>query len=736
MTAPAQSPFMKHGPAIALVVLLAFLALGIYRKSSATTVPPFFDSLSYYTKSKRVWEQLHQKVSLRRTLNVEPVVRPPGCALIGYPFGFSNDYHGFYFRTVFAPIALWVLALWLIARQTIPSGANRWTAACLIGGFASFSMFYHFDYNPALDATRGFCHTWGMQDCVIASLGALATALVFLSARKQSIGLAFAGSIVGAWTLLIKPSGMLVMALVFWTWLIETAIRHWPLNRAWKNDRGFRLYAITTGSLLLLVFGSVFVSCIRSKYLSAENWKYMSGAVKILYSSLGSMLSLSTLDSWVSPTLGWHWFVFLGLAITALCVTWTARLFRGMLKADDWRLPAALLGFAGALYWWFFMAGLQVRYLFPFILVFLTAIFPCLLRLIATLRPWSCSLLGAVSIAPALLVSGAVLVKECPLRLQHALGISVTAGGYSDEVQIGNALVSEARTRQSPAIVYSFEADVSAGIVHGVGELANLAAPGKPGVLWYFAFDWTRGSLIRRTDLLNSGYVLFRPTGNAKALLSAADASDPRVEAATCVAWFEELDENAGVQVVLNNSIRLLRIVDRQKLNAAFEKLMSAHQWRELFTKENSLTTLSAMSHKFGASTETLFHASPDQNAATIRPNASLSVTAEAGRILLRVSGTDPALQLPEIEVPSQRNLIVRLCLTSPVPSRIEIRHAVEKADAPGTIRTIAQEIAVGENELYVLLPSEDGRIRITFHPAAWVEHLAIEDIEVRAVPQ
>ncbi len=727
---------MKHGPAIALLVLLAILALGIHRKSSATTVPPFFDSLSYYTKSKRVWEQLHQKVSLRRTLNVEPVVRPPGCALISYPFGFSADYHGFYFRTIFVPIALWVLALWLIAQRMIPPGADRWTAACLIGGLASFSMFYHFDNNPALDATWGFCHTWGMQDGVIASLGALATALVLLSARAQSVALALAGSLVGAWTLLIKPSGMLVMALVFWTWLIETAIRHWPLNRAWKNDRAFRRYTFAAGSVLLLVFVSVFISCIRSKYLSAENWKYMSGAVKILYSSLGSALSLSSLDSWISPTLGWHWFIPLALAVIVLCFTWIIRGFRGRWEADDLRLPAALLGLAGALYWWFFMAGLQVRYLFPFILIFLTAIFPCLLGLIADLPRWSRRALRTLFLTPAILVAGAVLARECPVRMQHALGISVTAGGYQDEVQIGNVLVSEARARQSAVIVYSFEADVSAGIIHGVGEVANLAAPGQAGVHWYFAFDWTRGSLIRRTDILNSGYVLFRPTGNAKALLSVIDVTDARAEAATWVAWFEELDESAGVQIIAGNSLRLLRIVDRQKLNAAFEKLIAAHQWRELFRAENSLTAVSATAHKFAASKDTLFHASADQNAASLRPNSSFSMATEAGRIQLRVTGTEPALQLPALDVPAAHHLIVRLRLTSPEPNRIEIRYAAEGAEESGAKHAVTQEIAVGENELYILVPCEAGRVHLTLHPAAWVDALAIEDIEIKALPQ
>ena len=734
MTNPAHSLLGRHGPAITLLILLAVIGIGIDSKSSTAKIPPFFDSLSYYTKSKRVWEQLHHGWSLRKTLNAEPVVRPPGCALIGYPFGFSPDYRGFYFRTVFFPIAMWMLALWMIAQHAIPPGPNRWTAACLIGGFASFSMFYHFDFNPALDETWGFCHTWGMQDCVLASLSALATALVFLSARKQSIGLAFAGGIVGAWTLLIKPSGMLVMALVFWTWLIETGIRRWPVNHAWKNDRAFRRYAISAGSMLVLVFASLLVVCIRSKYLSPENWKYMSAAVTTLYASLPSSFSPKVLNSWIFPALGWHWFLFLAVVVFLLAVRRLASLFCGRWQAEDCRFPAALLGFAGGMYWWLFMAGQQVRYLFPFILVFLTAIFPDLIRLTGRLRPWSRGLLRAASITPAILVSGLVLAGQSSIPLQRAIGISatVTNDEYKDELKIGEALVTEAHTREAPVIVYSLDAGVSAGIIHGVGEMANLAAPDKPGVHWYFAFDWTRGALLRRTDLLNSEYIIFRPTGNAKASLVSKGIGDWNAESQVFAGWFEKLDGDAGVHVLVRNSLCLLRIVDKQKLNTAFEKLMSEHQWRELFVAENSLSSRSSLPQQFGASRDVLFHASSAQDAVALNPNAAISSSHPAGSIILRPPTGEPGLHIPDLELRANSHLIVRICLDSPSISVIEIRYASENGSRFGALQTVWKEVFKGSNELYVLVPLDGGHLRISFHSP---QDLPLRDIELRAIP-
>ena len=738
MTAGWKRLFARHGPAIALLLFLSCLGFGIHVKSSAATVPPFFDSLSYYTKAKRVWEQIGQG-SFRNTFNVEPVLRPPGATLISYPFGFSKDYRGFYFRSVFFPIVIWALALWLLARAIAPPGVHRWTSVFLIGGFTSFSMFYHFDYNPAVDGKWDFCHTWGMQDCFLASLGALATSLTLLSARQRSLGLAIFGSLVAGWTLLVKPAGLLLMMLVFWTWLGEICIQYWPVNRSWKLDRAFRRYVTAAGLVFPLVFTTVFLLCVNSKYLSAENWNYMSGALKVLYATLAEGFSLRLLDSWVSPALGWHWFVFLAAAISALVITHLARAFRGRWQPEDWRFPAAIVGLSGGLYWWLFMAGQQVRYFFPFILVFLTAIFPDLLRLMVQFPSRSRGVLCAAAAAPALLVLAVVPAMHSPLSLQRALGVSVTVGGFTDEMQIGESLVREVGGCQvAQRNVYALESSVSEGIVNAVCELARLEEPERPVIGWYFAFDWTRGFLVSRTNLLDSHYIYFRPVRHAKEVLSQAEIPDAETESKLFTAWFGKLDERSGVQVLLRNRCGLLRIVDRQKLNQAFDKLVATHRWRDRFTAEDSLTSSSAMPHRFSAARESLFYASAVKNAHSLLPNTDLSLTPEATRIVLHVSGGEPSLQLPDLDVPANLDVMVRVRIDSEIGSHIEIRRALGDAQGFGSPRTVARyELAVGSNELYFPAFSCDGsRVRITLNPEAPFRHLALEDIEVRAIPK
>ncbi len=730
--------FARHGPAIALLLFLSCLGFGIHAKSSIATVPPFFDSLSYYTKAKRVWEQIGQG-SFRSTFNVEPVIRPPGATLVSYPFGFTKDYRGFYFRSVFLPITIWALALWLLARTIAPPGANRWTAVSLIAGFTSFSMFYHFDYNPLVDGKWDFCHTWGMQDCFLASLGALATSLTLLSARKRSLGLAVCGSVVAGWTLLVKPAGLLLMMLVFWTWLVEICIQHWPVNRRWKVDRGFRSYMIAAGIVFPLVFTVVFLLCLNSKYLSSENWSYMSGALKVLYATLAKGFSLRLLDSWVSPALGWHWFAFLAAATSVLGITHLLRAFRGRLQPEDWRFFAAIVSVSGGFYWWFFMAGQQIRYFFPFILVFLTTIFPDLLRLATQLRSKSRVLLCATTVAPALFVLASVLAKHSPLPLQRALGVSVTPGGFTDEIQIGEALVREVGGCQvAQRNVYTLESNVSEGIVNAVCELARLENPERPVIGWYFAFDWTRGFLASRTNLLDSHYIFFRPIRHTKEVLSHAEIPDAETESKLFAAWFGSLDERSGVRVILRNRCGLLRIVDRQKLNQAFDKLVAAHRWRDRFTAEDSLKLSSAMPYKFSAGKESLFYASAIKNAPALLPNTDMSLTPEAARIGLHVSGSEPSLQLPDLDVPANRDVMVRVRIDSEIGSHIEIRRALGSTQGFGDPRTVARyELAVGSNELYFPAFSCDGaRVRITLNPEAPVRHLALEDIEVRAIPK
>ena len=730
-----HSTFHKYGPPTLLLVLLLVIGFGIHEKSVATKIPPIFDSLNYYQKSKEVWEQLSHG-HIKNTFNVaRPVFRPPGVALVSYPFGFTKEYSGFFFRNAYIPIVIWVSALWFLSLGIVTSSGQRWLAAALIAGFASFSMFYHFTYDQEIDGPWGFSHPWGMQDCLLASLGSLTAALLMLSARKRSIGLSVAGALVGAWALLIKPTGALLMPLVFWVWMIETWIQNWPLRSTWRLDRSFRIYVVSAASITATAFSAIFLVCVRTKYLSAETRAFFSGALKVVKDSFSSPMSLSYLNRLVSPSLGWHWFIFLFVTISLLAARFVYCAVRLRLKPEDFRFPAALLGLSGGLYWWWSGEGVQVRYVFPFILVFVTGILPDLIRFASRLRFSTRVWFASLCFVPSVLVCSLVLTKEGSVPIQRAMGVSVRTGAYDEELRIANHLLSEVRMRNAPVLGYSLEADSQFGIIHGVSEIARIADPEKPYVGWHMAFDWARGFLISQTKLLSSGYILYRtPIGDVKSLLETKEIATSQTESDFFKAWFDQLGDEAGIRVVLRGGYSLLQIVDQLKFDQAFENLKDSHKWRELFTAENALTSNSAMPQKFGASKATLFRASPDQNVSALQPNADMSIASERDRIVLYLTGDDPVMQLPDLAVPPKHDVMVRICLDSPAKTSIAVRYATGAASGFGASQPLAQELFIGFNELYFLVPSEGARVRITLNPTKPTKRLSIRDIELRAV--
>src|SRR5436305_4338250 len=97
-------------PAVAVLWLL-LLALEMWPMVQQSVQPPVYDTLTYFQKAKNFWAAVSM-LKLTNPLNLEPVFRPPGTILMSYPVGFTNDFHGFYFRSIFIPILLLVAAVY------------------------------------------------------------------------------------------------------------------------------------------------------------------------------------------------------------------------------------------------------------------------------------------------------------------------------------------------------------------------------------------------------------------------------------------------------------------------------------------------------------------------------------------------------------------------------------------------------------------------------------------------
>src|SRR5205823_5030849 len=125
---------------------------------------------SYYQKAYNLWTAIHGGHWFN-PLNLEPTVRPPGTVLISYPLGFERDPRGFYFRSIFMPAALMILAALVAAHRRSRTMSHAWRGALIAVLFSTPSLFYQFAITP-----NTFASYWGMVDGFLSGFAALAAA--------------------------------------------------------------------------------------------------------------------------------------------------------------------------------------------------------------------------------------------------------------------------------------------------------------------------------------------------------------------------------------------------------------------------------------------------------------------------------------------------------------------------------------------------------------------------------
>jgi hypothetical protein len=92
------------------------LGLGIWLHTRATTQPPLGDAFSYYAKAYYFWADWRGGQGFH-PFDIWPFFRPPGTVLMSYPFGFNADPQWFFFRSVFFPAILMLLAAVIVSHR-------------------------------------------------------------------------------------------------------------------------------------------------------------------------------------------------------------------------------------------------------------------------------------------------------------------------------------------------------------------------------------------------------------------------------------------------------------------------------------------------------------------------------------------------------------------------------------------------------------------------------------------
>jgi hypothetical protein len=145
--------------------------------------------------------------------------------------------------------------------------------------------------------------------------------------------------------------------------------------------------------------------------------------------------------------------------------------------------------------------------------------------------------------------------------------------------------------RQRAEFVYSLADDTNDATLTSLCYQHKLFYPEKPRIMVRRALDWMRSSVHRINEIYSSDYLLFSPSEDRGAGVS-AQAGTPiesfYAERSVFIAWASSLAPVDGVEVVIDSpSARLLHVRDRASLRRSLLRLVSTYRWRPVFTDAN-----------------------------------------------------------------------------------------------------------------------------------------------------
>jgi hypothetical protein len=564
---------------------LAAVALLIWFHARVSTQPPIYDAFTYYYKAKLVWgEVLHHHLGWRHLLNIEPSFRPPGTTLMSYPFGFDADFRGFYFRSVFFPVALVFASVFVAAWRPESSTRSQRLTALTAVFLSTLSMFFYFE--PYAGGPPAISH-WGLVDSYLTGLAALTMAAGVRSIVGKSWHWAVVSTLLAILDIFTKPSGVLIAAasgvVIAIGWL-------WNLYRAWPLIDGRRVALRRTAGLFAFqaaFLGAAVLAATHSNYLGPANMNYGNAAIQVMRAEM--VLPFGVLMGIVHGGLG----PFIPIWASAVAILWVLQRWWSRRTVVEGRETDDLLAILSAatlllgIWFWLIESGAetQIRYFTPFLYVaFACAVAPSirmLSRCAAVARWCVCAVMLAGTVNMTLLLA----LPDPSLAWQLASGVNVKSGTRAAGVRQAEAILAATPPDSSTILIYSFVQGITDAMFDSVFAMQSLKAP-LPRIGVRRPVDWQRPSTFRVDEILTATYILFDPSAAQATLPERVD--DYATEQTVFDTWAKNLTAADGVERISSepDSV-LLRITDRAALRHSLEALIASHRWRELFLAEN-----------------------------------------------------------------------------------------------------------------------------------------------------
>lgn len=560
-----------------LVLVIAWLALigvTVWSYAAAEVEPPVWDALSYAAKAFYFWDAIGHG-NIFNPLNLPPTVRPPGTILMSYPFGFTTAFAGYYFRSIFWPIILLTAAVYIVGHSRETSQPSSWLISTMAMTLCGMPVLYQFELNDTLRAIS----FWGLVDNFLAGVAAVAIASAVRSVRTLSPWWAIVAALAAALSFMIKPAGLLVMAVVGASWLILIGFRiGWKPTRL-RQPALARYFAIGLFGAAT-IYGLTIAAAFFSEYLSANNIAWGSRALAVLQHDFSISANFGVLYFFVQHSFGYVVPLLIGAGLICAFVT------RGEIGAAVVAVVCLVVG----IWFWIFETELtQIRYFLPFGAMAFVVVTPSLLFRFGSLPSGVRIGLAAVILAPTAAVTLLLLHPQPPLSWQRLLNVNLSSGLFRAENQQASAFLDMVRSEGAPS-VFMLELNSPSRNFVAVVEYRSFLNPSLGRASIKLPVDWSRTTTYRLQEILRTDYVTFGPIRDdveREAILKSRTITNFAAETRLMKAWFSTLGPADGVAFISETRVRLLRIVNHDLFGGALKRLRGEYDWRPAFREAN-----------------------------------------------------------------------------------------------------------------------------------------------------
>lgn len=548
----------------ALMIWTTYAGFGIWSYASQETEPPVFDALSYAQKAHTLWAAIDDG-KLFNPFSIEPTIRPFGTVLLTYPFGYSDDFRGFYFRTMFIPMVL--VAVAFLCVMSLRKLSTQQIVFIFVMAIAASSapFYFQFQIKEEIHAVLG---TWGFVDGFFGAIASLATAIAIRSCASDARILPWASALLAGFSLYVKPAGIMLMIIVGLVWLIIT----YPH----KSKNAEESYAFRNGLIaFLVVYGLAFLSIYKSAYFAPEHAKYGLRGMELLQSMQPKLPSLTVVLE--------KFYVSIGPANTVLMIFGLIVSFR-----TGWRRYwlAATVVLLGGVWLWLVKTNVEhVRYFLPFQLMAMIVLTPPMVSAVKELSLRVLFPITATLMIPTVLIGYLLAADEPSEKLQKLAGVNLTTNLHSDVVAHARTLRDDLiAAKRGASIVYYAGTGPRIRAFEAVLDFDRIVGDSKANTIPALPIDWIREHAYRLDEIMRARYIVFEPVNDPSPILAERDPVDSFAREELMIrAWLSQLTEDDGVRLYSASSVRVVEIIDLMALDASAEKLYKKYVWREPF---------------------------------------------------------------------------------------------------------------------------------------------------------